>query len=137
MNVLFLLTPKSEVDYICDTATLIQTLDVMSRHNYTAIPMINRKGRYVGTITEGDIIGCIRENYDLSLEAAKDIPIKSLKRSRDNAPVNVEAKIEDLITVAINQNFVPVVDDDNKFIGIVKRKDIMGQYINKIANDKN
>lgn len=128
MNILFFLTPKSEVDYIFDSASLLQALDAMSRHNYTAIPMINKMGKYVGTITEGDIIGCIKENYDLNLDKAKDLPIKSLKRNRDNSPVNANAKIEDLIMKAVNQNFVPVVDDDNKFIGIVTRKDIMEQW---------
>lgn len=128
MNILFFLTPKSDVDYIFDYSTLSQGLEVMSRHNYTAVPMINKTGKYVGTITEGDVIGCLIENYDLCLEAAKDIPIKSLKRNRDNTPVNANAKMEDLIMKAVNQNFVPVVDDDNKFIGIVTRKDIMEQW---------
>lgn len=135
MNVLFFLTPKSEVDYIMDTATLLQTLDVMSRHNYTAIPMLNKYGKYIGTITEGDIIGCIRENYNLSLESAKDISIKSLKRRKDNAPVNANAKIQDLMKKAINQNFIPILDDDNKFIGIVTRKDIMEQWMTQYIED--
>lgn len=128
MNVLFFLTPKSDVDYVFDNASLMQTLDVMSLHNYTAVPIINKLGKYVGTITEGDIIGCITENYNLCLEIAKELPIKSIKRNRDNTPVNANAKIEDLLMKAINQNFVPVVDDDNKFIGIVTRKDIMEQW---------
>ena len=33
--------------------------------------------------------------------------------------------MEDLIKKAMNQNFVPVVDDQNKFIGIITRKSII------------
>ena len=33
--------------------------------------------------------------------------------------------VEDLFDCAINQNFVPVLDDMGYFIGIVTRKDIM------------
>ena len=33
--------------------------------------------------------------------------------------------MNELVEIAINQNFVPVLDDRNLFIGIVTRKDIM------------
>ena len=32
----------------------------------------------------------------------------------------------------MNQNFVPVMDDDGKFIGIVTRKDIIKYFSEKI-----
>ena len=44
-----------------------------------------------------------------------------------NEPVNIDCKIEDLITTSMNQNFVPVIDDKKIFIGIVTRRDII-QY---------
>lgn len=46
---------------------------------------------------------------------------------RDHAPVRVDTDIEDLMHKAIDQNFVPVLDDKEDFIGIVTRKAIM-QY---------
>ena len=39
--------------------------------------------------------------------------------------VNVQEKVEDLFEKMTNQNFVPVVDDDRIFIGIVTRKDVL------------
>ena len=56
MNVLRFLTPKSNVAYIYDDFTLRQTLEKMEFHRYSAIPIINRAGEYVGTLTEGDLI---------------------------------------------------------------------------------
>ena len=55
MNVLFFLTPKAELSYVYDDETLRQALEKMEYHRYTSIPMLNRKGEYIGTITEGDI----------------------------------------------------------------------------------
>ena len=40
-------------------------------------------------------------------------------------PVSVNSNMEDLISKAMNQNFVPVIDDKRIFIGIVTRKDII------------
>ena len=40
-------------------------------------------------------------------------------------PVRVDTRVEDLIAVAADQNFVPVVDDKDDFIGIVTRSRIL------------
>ena len=46
----------------------------------------------------------------------------------------MDADIEDLIQKATTQNFVPVIDDKNSFIGIVTRQDII-QYCTKRLKD--
>ena len=45
MNILFFLTPKSEVAYISEEDTLRQALEKMEHHKYSAIPIISRTGR--------------------------------------------------------------------------------------------
>lgn len=57
MNILFFLTPKSEVAYIYEDYTIRQALEKMEYHKYSAIPIISKDGKYVGTITEGDFYG--------------------------------------------------------------------------------
>ena len=39
--------------------------------------------------------------------------------------MNVNCNIEDLVMTSMNQNFVPVIDDNGIFIGIVTRKSII------------
>ena len=72
--------------------------------------------------------------YELSLDlrAIEDIPITDVKRRKDNRPVSIDANIEDLISKSMNQNFVPVVDDKDTFIGIIKRRDIIEYCYDKI-----
>ncbi len=48
-----------------------------------------------------------------------------------NKPVNINAEIEDLLTLVTRQNFVPVVDDLNVFIGIIRRRKII-EYCREI-----
>ena len=127
MNILFFLTPKSEVEFVYDDYTLRQTIEKMEYHRYSEVPVINRGGKYVGTITEGDLLWYVKEDWDLNIREAENVRIMNIKRKRKTAAVSVNANMEDLIEKAMNQNFVPVVDDKEIFIGIVKRKDII-QY---------
>ena len=128
MNVLFFLTPKVDVAYIYDTFSLRQVLEKMEYHKYSCIPVINEKGKYVGTITEGDLLWGLKKRGDLNLKGAEEVPITSFKRRADYTPVRVDSDMEDLLDKAMRQNFVPVIDDQKNFIGIVTRRDIM-QYI--------
>lgn len=130
MNVLFFLTPKTELSYVYDDETLRQALEKMEYHRYTSIPMLNRKGEYVGTITEGDILFYIKNQFSLNFKDAEKIHVNEVDRRRYNAPIRVDADIEDLIQKATTQNFVPVIDDKESFIGIVTRQDII-QYCTK------
>ncbi len=129
MNILFFLTPKSEVAYVYDTDTLRQALEKMENHKYSAVPVIAKKdGRYIGTLTEGDLLWYIKGRGDLSLRRAEEVPLQAVPRKRDNKPVDVDVNMEDLLNVAMNQNFVPVTDDTKHFIGLITRKDLI-QYL--------
>lgn len=127
MNILFFLTPKAEVAYIYDTYSLRQVLEKMEYHKYSCIPIINERGKYAGTITEGDVLWGLKNKVGLDLKKAEDVPITSFKRRNDYRPIRVDSDMEDLLDKALKQNFVPVVDDQKNFIGIVTRRDIM-QY---------
>ena len=135
MNVLRFLTPKSNVAYIYDDFTLRQTLEKMEFHRYSAIPIINRAGEYVGTLTEGDLLWAIKNQYSLNLKEAENVPITQVPRRMDNEPVTPDTSMEELIYVALNQNFVPVIDDRGVFIGIVTRKEIM-RYFQEVARPR-
>lgn len=125
MNILFFLKPKSEVAYIYDHSTLRQALETMEYHKYASIPMLNKAGEYVGTITEGDILWGIKDYTNLNLKEAESIFIHDFPRKADYDVVSADSNMEDLVKKAMNQNYVPVVDDQKKFIGIITRRSII------------
>ncbi len=125
MNILFYLVPKSEVMYLYDDYSLRQAMEKMEYHKYSAVPIINRAGNYVGTLTEGDILWELKDRKLSNLHEAEEIMLRHINRKRDNEPVNVNCNIEDLVMTSMNQNFVPVIDDNGIFIGIVTRKSII------------
>ncbi len=135
MNVLFFLTPKGDVQCVDADSTLRQALEKLEKSGFTALPIISKRGKYVGTITEGDLLWYIKNNTHLTLFDAEDVPIKKVPRRRDNMPVPANADMHSLLDKVLAQNFVPVVDDDNVFIGIVTRRDIMKFFEKKLEEN--
>ena len=137
MNIMFFLKPKSEVAHIYDDDTVRQVLERMEYHRYSCIPMLNRQGKYVGSITEGDLLWWLKGNHNLNLKLAEMVSIQEVVRRLDYKPVRAEAKMEDLMEKAMEQSFVPVVDDQGNFSGIITRKDIIGYFYDKlVVSDK-
>lgn len=127
MNIAFFLTPKSELVYININSTMRQALEKLEHHRYTAIPLVHTEGEYAGTLTEGDLLWKLKNTSSLSFNNTQQVVLSEVSLHRTNEPVSINAEIEDLLSRAMEQNFVPVIDDDGIFIGIVKRRDII-QY---------
>ena len=134
MNILLMLIPKNKVAYIYEDSTVRQALEKMEYHRYSAIPILDRGGGYVGTLTEGDLLWTVKNKFNLNLRVAESITISSVPRNHDNLPVTIEATFGDLIEKAVNQNFIPVLDGKSSFIGIVTRKDIIQYCYNKMCD---
>ena len=125
MNIAFFLTPKNEVVYEDINATMRQVIERMEHHGYTAIPLIDDEGKYVGTLTEGDLLWKLKNTPELNFKNINEVSIKDVERRVNHKSVTINQTMENLISLAISQNFVPVVDDNGIFIGIIKRSDII------------
>ncbi len=138
MNIAFFITPKSNVTYLYDDYTVRQCLEKMRFHGYAAIPVINRQGHYVGTISEGDLlwrlIGGDKEDlHILDLKSTEEIHISDVLRLDRTPPARITATDEELLNKAMDQNFIPVIDDEDVFIGIVTRRTVMRYFADKLA----
>ena len=136
MNILFFLTPKSEVAYVDENDSLRQVLEKMEHHGYAAVPLLSSGGKYIGTITEGDVLWKLKKEGFPELHEMEDISVMEMIRNRDNKPVHINVDMEGLMERIMKQNFVPVVDDDKVFIGIVTRKDAIQYLIDELKKRK-
>lgn len=137
MNIAYFLTPKNSVAYLYDDSTFRQGLEKMRRHGYSAIPVIARDGTYKGTVSEGDFLWHLlgaesAQDAPLSMKETEKLHITDILRQYTYPPVRITATMDQLFSNALNQNFVPVVDDLDKFIGLVTRKDIL-RHLSKNA----
>ena len=126
-NILFFLTPKAMCSFVYDDFTVRQALERMESAGYAALPILNKRGEYRGTLTEWDLLWALKNMCYIDMRQAEARRIMEITRRKDNVPVRVHTGMHELISRASTQNFVPVVDDKDTFIGIVPRSSIM-QY---------
>ena len=133
MNIAGFLTPKMDTAYLYDDDSLRQGLEKMHHHGYAAIPVITQDGIYRGTISEGDFLWCLIDIQDKALHRTnvKNVEkwfIRDLMQLDKYPPVRITATMEQLLERSMSQNFVPVVDDEEKYIGLVTRVAILRYF---------
>ena len=131
-NILFFLTPKALCAFLYDDYTMRQALEKMETAGYSALPILNRRGEYRGTLTEGDLLWGIKNMCYMDIRQAEAHRILEISRRKDNVPVRVTTSMYELVERASHQNFIPVVDDKDTFIGLVTRKAIISYCIDRI-----
>ena len=89
MNILFFLTPKSEVAYIFEDETLRQTVEKMEHRKFSCIPILSMDGKYTGTISEGDLLWGIKRLDISDLKAMESVPIMAIPRRATYKPVHI------------------------------------------------
>ena len=125
MSIVFLLTPKEEVIYEKVNSTMRQAFERMRYYKYTAVPILDERGMYVGTLTEADLFSKLKNTPNLKYRNTNKVLISEVPRNVVNKPVRIDSNIEDLIHYAKSKEFIPVVDDNNIFIGVIKKSDIL------------
>jgi len=119
--------------YLYADFTFRQGLEKMRNRGYTAIPVITRDGRYVGTVSEGDFLWRLLDTDDPSMKKAEELRVRDIIGSKYPA-VRITVTMDALLESAMNQNFIPVIDDLDNFIGIVTRRDIISYLAKENEN---
>ena len=123
-NVFDLLTLKDSTFYILETATVRQAVEKFSAHKFSVVPVIDKEGRFVSTISEGDILRFLTTHKNVSDEFMEKAKISEIERYRPYNSMKIDTVFDEIYALSLSQNFVPIVDDRGKYIGIIKRKDV-------------
>ena len=133
MKVAMFLSPKSEIAFLYDDMTLRQAMEKMEYHRYQCLPVLTRDGRYSGVVTEGDLLWAFKKAPDFTFADAEHMMLSDVPRHFHYNAIQIDQDMDSLITAAYLQSFVPVVDDQETFIGLIKRSDIIA-YIYRRYN---
>lgn len=132
MNVISLIRAKSTVAYLEENCTVRQGLEKLKAHGFTAIPVIRDDGSYVGSISEGDFLWhLLKTGGDMYKQ--ESYKIADIIRPDWNPPAHINVTLDQLLDRILSQNFIPMVDDRNLFIGIITRQDVIRYFAAKKA----
>ncbi|MCD9025241.1 CBS domain-containing protein [Cohnella silvisoli] len=134
MEISSFLFPKAKVAYITTSMSMQEAMEHLEHHQYSAIPIIDSEGKYVGTLSEGDLLWKLKNTPGLNFDNMNQVPVTEFKKRIRNECVSINAQMDDMLALAADQNFVPVVNDDLVFIGIIRRKDIIEYYTRNITD---
>lgn len=114
--------------------TLLKALEIMGRNHFHRLPVV-KGDKLVGLITEGLVndhsgknstsLSIYELNYLLSRTYASDIMIQDVKT------VSPDAWIEEAAEIMLHNsvNVLPVVDNDNRVVGIITEKDLFKAFL--------
>ena len=135
MNIAFFLTLKKDIVYLYDDFSMRQALEKMKIHGYTAIPVLSHDGKYIGTVSEGDFLWYFfdkeKKKRVFNEKELEKTSLKEIIKNDKYNSVKITASIEELVSMSLTQNFIPVVDDSDNFVGLVLRKDIIKHFSEK------
>lgn len=135
MNLFNYFTPKSETFYISANSTIRQALEKFDAHKFSIVPLIDADGVYVSTVSEGDILRFIKNDANFDVGMAEHTRVADIQKYRPYKACHTGVSSESIIELALEQNFVPLVDDRGVYIGIIKRKTIL-EYLRRQARKK-
>lgn len=130
-NVFFFLHTKDKVRYLYGNMNIREAMQNMKLHHYTAMPVIDNTGHYIGSISEGDFLWYLDDHPRIHKQK---VMIEELIRPDYMPAQKSNVSLPELFQQSLNQNFVPIVDDRNIFIGIVTRRSILEYLMHQMEN---
>lgn len=126
------LTPAEDVAVFIDTHNTDHVLLLLARNGFSRVPVITKDKTYVGTISVSDIVNYqLQHNY--SNEKMADLDIAHMVNGKIGT-VSVDADLTEVMHKLVDYPFLPVLDSEQTFVGIITRKSIL-KAVNSLLHD--
>lgn len=131
MNIIKIMIPKISTVFLHENDTVRQGLERFRAHGYTAIPVLNEEEQYVGNVTEGDFLRHILAVGNTDLKFQERYRIGDIMRKECYLALSIDADEKQVIAVALNQNYVPIVDGRGALCSIITRQSLIHYFENQ------
>lgn len=126
MQVLDLMT--TEVFKVLPTTPIKEAAQLMFRHRVSGLPVVDDSSRLVGIITEADFL-----RLEVARGGAEEPrPIETVDEVMSSGVVTIgpEDEVAEAAKIMVVQDVkrLPVVDDDERLLGIISRLDIVAVF---------
>lgn len=119
------ITPKNQTYFLDPKSTIRQALEKFDNYKFSVVPIVDEEGKFVGTVSEGDILRYIKNNCDFDIEKAETKRIVDIEKYRPYNACDINAPFIEILKLSLDQNFIPMVDDRGMYIGIIRRSSLI------------
>ncbi|MGT2926036.1 cyclic-di-AMP-binding protein CbpB [Streptococcus cuniculipharyngis] len=128
------LTPEEELAIFIDSHNVSHVMLLLTNNGFSRVPVMTKDKHYVGTISMSDIIQYQKE-HDLTEMELADLDI-SLMVNKKLPTIAFDADLTEVMHKLVDASFLPVLTNDQLFLGIITRKSIL-KAINSLLHDFN
>lgn len=122
MNIFGILVPKQMLTYLNADETLDEAVEELMKSGYTAVPVIDKDGVYLGVVSEGDFL---RKVMECGRDRLGEHTVKEIISEDKEAFIITTVSKEEIMEKILDRNFLSIVDDRKCFVGIITRKCII------------
>ena len=107
------------------TDSVKKVIQLLIEKKVSGVPVVDDQKRVLGVVTEYDLILAIA-----TVGAGQDIQQIMKKKF---SSLLTKTDVEDITDLILTKRFksFPVIDDDGKLVGVVSRRDVMGELYTK------
>ncbi|MGB4609914.1 MAG: cyclic-di-AMP-binding protein CbpB [Saccharofermentanales bacterium] len=119
-----LVIPADAVASVRTENTLLHAMMILSTVGYSSIPVIDNQHRLHGVISLPLVIEGIKDQISYDWDKLSEKKVAEII-CYDFSVVQEDADLEDVLHQMVDHNFVCVVGKNNRFLGIITRKNIL------------
>lgn len=127
------LVPAENVASVFYNHPLSHALLVLSKVGYSKIPVLDSEDHLVGLISLSNIVERMMDLTGFSMENIEGLTVADVMEVNVNC-IKENDELEGMLHLLVDQAFLPIVDDDNVFVGIITRKEIL-KSVNHLAHE--
>ena len=117
------LTQAENLAVLIDTHNADHAILLLSQMTYSRVPVVTDQKKFVGTISLTDILS-YQMQHEIPDEEFMTTDIVHMAK-KDALTVGPDFTLTEVLHKLVDESFLPVVDQDNTFQGIITRKSIL------------
>lgn len=126
------LIPAEELAIFINTHNADHVMLLLVSNGFSRVPVITKEKQYVGTISISDIM-TYQAKRQLTDWEMTQTNIGDMVNTKIET-INITSSLTEIMHKLVDFPFLPVVNDDNLFIGIITRKSIL-KAVNSLLHD--
>ena len=128
-----ILMEADNVAHVLGNHSVMHAAIVLGQISYSRIPVLDEENHFLGTIALSNIIQPMFETSEMDARNINHLKVKDVM-DKENIVIHTPINHEEVLHKMVNANFLPVLDEENYFLGIITRQSIL-KGINRLAHE--